>query len=318
MPRLAHGLPLAWPETSENVMISLRLRSDLTLLFVAAVWGSGFVAQRLAAGSLSAFYFNGFRFFLAGLILLLLIRFRWEIKGKDLRWVGLAGVLLACGSYFQQAGLRTTNVSNAAFITGLYVIFIPIFLWVVWKEKTGKVTWAAALMAVAGIFLLSVKEHMTFASGDVLELLGAIFWAMHVILLSRLPRTINPFQLAAGQFLVGGLINLVVGFSLGPQGALALSSSWQLVLYSALIPVGLGFTLQVVGQKHSPPTDAAIILSMEAVFGALFGFLYLGEMMSLPQIMGCGLILASMILAQVKPPLPTPESALTAPASKME
>ena len=297
-------------------MTSSRLRSDLILLFVAAVWGSGFVAQRLAAGSLNAFYFNGFRFFLAGLILLLLIHLRWEIKGKELAWVGLAGVLLACGSNFQQAGLSTTHVSNAAFITGLYVMIIPVFLMVFWKEKTAKVTWVAALLAAAGIFLLSVKDHMTFASGDVLELLGAVFWALHVILLSRLAKQVNPYQLAVGQFLVCGLIDLGIGFSLNPSGVQALGSAWQMVLYSALIPVGLGFTLQVVGQKHSPPVDAAIILSMEAVFGSVFGFLFLGELMSLRQISGCGLILASMILAQVKPPLPAIETALVAPTPK--
>ncbi len=280
----------------------MRWKSDLTLLFVAAVWGSGFVAQRMAAGHLSTFYFNGLRFLLAGLILLPLIRFKWEIKGLNLLYVILAGVLLFSASNFQQVGLITTTVGNASFITGLYVIIIPVFLVLGWKEKPGVITWIAAVLAVSGIFLLSVKDSMAFVRGDILELLGAIFWALHVILLSKLVHRINAFQLAIGQFLVCGLLNLLVGFTFDPGGVMALGSSWQPVLYSALVPVGLGFTLQVVGQKHSPPTDAAIILSMEAVFGALFGFLFLGELMSLRQISGCGIILVSMILAQVKAP----------------
>ncbi len=280
----------------------MRWKSDLTLLFVAAVWGSGFVAQRLAAGHISAFYFNGMRFLLAGLILLLLIRFNWEIKGRNLAWVILAGILLFCASNFQQAGLSTTTVGNAAFITGLYVIIIPLFLVIGWKEKPGNTTWVAAVLAAAGIFLLSIKDQMTFVSGDVLELFGAVFWALHVILLGKLANRLNSFQLAIGQFLVCGLLNMFVGLVFDPQGMLALSTSWQPVLYSALVPVGLGFTLQVVGQKHSPPIDAAIILSMEAVFGALFGLFFLGELMSMRQISGCGMILVSMILAQVKSP----------------
>lgn len=278
----------------------MRWKSDLTLLFVAAVWGSGFVAQRLAAGHLNALYFNGFRFLLAGIILLSLFRFKWEIKGKNLAWVALAGILLFGASGFQQWGLSTTTVGNAGFITGLYVIIIPVILGIGWKEKPGSITWIAAILAVGGIFLLSVKDRMVFVSGDGLELLGAGLWALHVILLGKLTRRMDAIQLAIGQFIVCGLINLILGFVLIPQGVTALGSAWQPLLYSALVPVGLGFTLQVVGQKHSPPADAAIILSMEAVFGALFGFLFLDELMSLRQIAGCGLILVSIILAQVK------------------
>ncbi len=258
------------------------------------------MAQRLAAGHLSALFFNGFRFLLAGLILLPLFRFKWEIRGKNLLWVALAGGLLFGASGFQQWGLSTTTVGNAGFITGLYVIVIPVILGIGWKEKPGIITWIAALLAVGGIFLLSVKDRMSFVSGDGLELLGACLWAVHVILLGKLTRRMDAIQLAIGQFLVCGVINLGLGFTLNPAGVTALSSAWQPLLYSALVPVGLGFTLQVVGQKHSPPADAAIILSMEAVFGALFGFLFLNELMSPRQIFGCGLILVSIILAQVK------------------
>lgn len=277
----------------------MRWKADLTLLFVAAVWGSGFVAQRAAARTMSAFYFNGSRFIIAGLLLLALARFQWRLPRRSWWKVALVGLLLFGGAEFQQAGLATTAIGNASFITGLYVVLVPILLTLALRHKVKPITWAAAFMAVLGIGLLSLTSGFRLSPGDSLELAGALLWALHVILVGRFSREMEVLQLSIGQFLVCGVLNLAVAVGLDSHGVSSLGSAWQAVVYSSLFPICLGFTLQAAGQRHAPVADAAIILSLEAVFGALFGFLLLHEVLSAQQLVGCALMLAAMILSQV-------------------
>jgi len=277
----------------------MRLKADLTLFFVAAVWGSGFVAQRLAASHhLGAFLFNGIRFLLGALILLPFALPRWKLKPADLPWVGSAGVLLFGGGWLQQAGMQYTSAANAGFITGLYVVLVPMLLALFWRQKVRLFSWIAAGLAVVGIWLLSAQGTFRLAAGDGLELIGSLLWAFHVILVGRLSRRMEVLPFSVGQFLVGGTLNLLFGvlFELPSLGALSLT--WPAILYSACFPIAMGFTLQVAGQKHAPAADAAILLSMEAVFAALFGFVWLNEGLRTGQVAGCALMLAAMLLAQ--------------------
>jgi len=280
----------------------MRLKADLTLFFVAVIWGSGFVAQRLAANNhLGAFLFNSGRFLLGALILLPFALPRWKLKPADLPWVGLAGVLLFGGGWLQQAGMQYTSAANAGFITGLYVVLVPMLLALFWRQKVRLFSWIAAGLAVFGIWLLSAQGKFRLAPGDGLELIGSLLWAFHVILVGRLSRRIpgsGVLPFSVGQFLVSGILNLVVGSFFELPSLSALPLIWPAILYSACFPIALGFTLQVVGQKHAPATDAAILLSMEAVFAALFGFAWLGEGLSTGQVAGCALMLAAMLLAQ--------------------
>lgn len=279
----------------------MRWKSDLILLFVAAIWGSGFVAQRAAAGHLGAFYFNGGRFLIAALLLLPLTRLKWRVERRHLPWMLLAGALLFLASGFQQAGLATTTIGNASFITGLYVVLVPIIVFLVWRKKMSWLSWAAALVAAVGVALLSLQGELRFAPGDVLELMGAVVWALHVILVGKLANQgVDAIWFAVIQFTACSVLSLLLAFGLDPQGAAAFQLTWQAVLYSAIFPVGLGFTLQAVGQRGAPPVDAAIILSMEAVFGTMFGYLFLQELLTPRQLVGCFLILLAMILAQLK------------------
>ena len=277
----------------------MRLKADLTLLFVAAVWGSGFVAQRAVARTMSAYYFNGSRFILACVLLLALARFQWRLPKRSWWKVVLVGLLLFGGAELQQAGLATTAIGNASFITGLYVVLVPILLTLAIKHKVKLVTWAAALMAVVGIGLLSLTRGFRLSPGDSLELAGAFLWALHVIMVGRFSREMGVLQLSIGQFLVCGVLNLLIAVGFNPQGASSLGAAWLPVLYSSLFPICLGFTLQAAGQRHAPAADAAIILSLEAVFGALFGFLLLHELLNAQQLIGCAVMLAAMILSQV-------------------
>jgi len=299
----------------------LRWKSDLILLLVAAVWGSGFVAQRLAAASLSTFYFNGGRFLLAAALLLPLAHFQRAgqpgVERKQIPWMMLAGALLFAASGLQQAGLATTSIGNASFITGLYVVIVPIILFFALRQRVSALSWFAVFLAAAGVALLSLQGEFSIAPGDVLELLGAVMWALHIILLGRIAgQGANVLWFSVIQFATCGALNLVLALVLDPQGINTLAPAWGTIAYSAVFPIGVGFTLQIAGQKHAPPLDAAIILSMEAVFGTLFGYLFLQEVLSPRQLIGCALLLAAMILAQIRVGPSLPDLSVNSPSPK--
>jgi drug/metabolite transporter (DMT)-like permease len=293
----------------------------MTLLLVAGVWGSSFVAQRVAALSLDAFLFTGLRFLLGALILM---PFAWRNPGggsranlrlnsHDLPGVVLAGLLLFGGISFQQVGLRDTTASNAGFITGLYVVIIPLLLAIPFPGRKPRllrpVVWVAALLSAAGLFLLSTGGRISLAPGDNLVLFGALFWAFHVIWIGRLVRRLDALHIALGQALVCGLLSIAVharplglGVSLALEGGAFPNSlvAWWPVIYTSVFSIAIGYTLQAVGQRVAPAADAAIILSLEAVFAAAFGWLLLGERLAAVQWLGCALMLAGMLLAQLR------------------
>jgi drug/metabolite transporter (DMT)-like permease len=276
-----------------------RIQADLILLLTAAVWGSGFIAQRIAAPNMSIFYFNGGRFLLGAILLFPLIRFRLKILKKKLLGVILAGLLLYSAGAFQQAGMITTTAGNAGFITGLYVIFVPFFLWIFWREKQKWNVWIAAIFAVFGMLLLSTGGELKLAPGDRLEFIGAILWAIHVIVVSRTVNELHPLHFAVGQFLICAGLNFATGIIIDPQGFTQIPSFGLPIIYNGVASVAIGFTLQGVGQKFAPPTDASLILSMEAVFAAVFGFLFLSERFSEEQLIGGLLVMTAIVLAQI-------------------
>ncbi len=288
-----------------RLLNSQRLKADLTLLFVGAIWGSAFVAQRLAAAQVSVFLFNGLRFLLAVLVLLPLAlrseRPRRPWRARD-RWlVALLGVLLASGAALQQWGLRYTTAANAGFVTGLYVVIIPFVLAFGWRETPRSVIWLASALAAAGLFLLSTSGKFLINPGDVLELAGAFVWAFHVILLGRLVQRLDILTLSVVQYLLCGVLSLLLAFFVEGQFRIGTFNGWMAIVYTGLFSVGLGYTLQAVGQRHAPPADAAILLSMESVFAALFGWWILGEGLSGVQLLGCALMFAGIVLAQLRP-----------------
>jgi len=285
-----------------------RLRADLILLLVAIIWGSAFVAQRVAAQQMGVNYFNGLRFLVAALFLLApgwsSIRAWSHSTDKALTGILLAGLFLFGGTTLQQWGLRYTTAGNAGFITGLYVVFIPLILSIGWRQRLPRVVWLAATCSTAGLFLLSTGGSLTINPGDALVLAGAVLWACHVILIGRLVRRIEVLPLAVGQYLVTGLLSLLVSLVLEENTSRAIGNAWWTVAYAGVLSVGLGYTLQAVGQKDAPPTDAAIILSGEAVFAALSGWILLDERLGASQLAGCALILTGILIAQLQGKLP--------------
>lgn len=280
-----------------------RIQADLLLLLVAVIWGSAFVAQRVAAQRIGVHYFNGLRFLLAAIFLLLPAWSRLAIwvraPDRALGGIVLAGLFLFGGTTLQQWGLRYTTAGNAGFITGLYVVFIPLILAFGWRQRLKRTTWGAAICSAIGLYLLSTEGKFIINRGDALVLVGALIWACHVILIGRLVRRIEVLPLAIGQYTVTGMLSL--GMSLGFESGTSrsLGDLWWTVAYTGILSVGLGYTLQAVGQKVAPPTDAAILLSSEAVFAALSGWLILDERLSAWQLAGCTMIFVGIILAQI-------------------
>jgi len=278
-----------------------RFKADIVLLLVAAVWGGGFVAQRTGSQHVGFFVFGTARYFLGVISLLPFIR-HFNIPRRWMPWSFLAGVVLFAGSALQQAGITTTTAGNAAFITGLYVVIVPILLAIITRKPASGITWVAAIVAVFGTFLLSSGGTInTFALGDVLELIGAVMWACHLILVSKLSPKVDLVQFSILQYLVAGILNLIFGLAFEFPTFGNLPQVWTAVAYAGIVSTAVGFTGQVWGQRHAPAADAALILSMEAVFAAIAGFLFLSERFTPVQVTGCILIFGAMLVTQLWP-----------------
>jgi len=282
-----------------------RIQADFTLLLVSIFWGSAFVAQRVAAQNMSIFLYNALRFLIGALVIL---PFFWRsLKGisrpdkRTLAGVFLAGVCMFGGTTLQQLGMRFTTASSAGFITGLYVVIVPILLGVGLRQAPRRSIWLASLLAAAGLYLLSTQGSFRLSTGDELVLAGSLLWALHVIMIGWLAGRLEIYPLAIGQYTVCGLLHVVAGIFFEGGGMFEREVVWLAVLYTSVFSIGLGFTLQAIGQQVAPPADAAIILSSEAGFAALFGWLILDEKLSAIQLTGCGLMLAGMLLAQLTP-----------------
>lgn len=283
------------------------VKADGLLLLAAVIWGTGFVAQRKGMDFVGPMTFTGLRFVLGGLVLLpvLLHQHIRKPAGKsDKRFLILgsciAGLMLFAGAALQQVGLVTTEAGKAGFITGLYVVIVAV-IGIFLGHRVGWGVWLGSCLAIVGMYFLSVKESFTIEPGDVFVLCGAFFWAVHVQIIGYLAKRVNPLSLACVQFFACGIVSLCVALF---SETISLEMIWQgggAILYGGVMSVGIAFSLQVVSQRTSPPAHAAIIMSMEAVFATLAGWLMLNEMLDGRALMGCGLMLAGMLSVQLIP-----------------
>src|SRR5688500_9848720 len=282
----------------------MRLKADLTLLFVSIIWGSAFVAQRVAGQMGSVYLFNGARYLLAAIVVLpFAVRTGWaanpsfRIPREQYTWMLVAGFVLFLGSAFQQLGLLNTTAGNAGFITSLYVVLVPVVLFIVWREKSHWISFLAVVLAGAGAFFLSTGGRFEVRTGDIVELFGALFWTFHVIVLGKYASRFEALSFSVGQLIVCGLLNLAIGV----YAEKSMPMSWPLlsaIIYTAFLSLGLCYTLQIWAQKHTPPTDAALILSLESVFAVFSGWLMLDEKLAGIQIFGCSLIFVAVLHSQ--------------------
>tara|TARA_R110001592_G_scaffold199938_6_gene448652 strand:+ start:19775 stop:20704 length:930 start_codon:yes stop_codon:yes gene_type:complete len=289
-------------------MKSSAYRADVLMLITAVIWGSTFVAQSMGMEHVGPFLYTGLRFLLGALAILplvLLVRPRAGSTGHRFTWpmvLGslVLGLVLTLGINLQQVGLMFTTVTNSGFITGLYVILVPVFGLFI-GMRTGVGTWAGAGLALVGMLLLSVTADYTIARGDWLQLTGAACWAIHVLLVSALASRYDPVRVAFCQFVVCAIISLALAIIFEPIVWTSIVLAGPAILYGGLLAVGVGFTLQVVAQRNAIASHAAVILSLEAVFAALAGWLILNETLSLRGFIGCCLMLAGMLIAQLVP-----------------
>jgi len=281
------------------------LKADLLLLLTATIWGFAFVAQRVGMTYMGPFTFNAIRFSLGALSLLPLLV--WQNKQEktavkrinktDFLPILFTGLTLFAGASLQQIGLVGTTAGKAGFITGLYVILVPL-LALLWGRKTHFAHWVGALTAVGGLYLLSVKAGFVVSPYDLVVLAGAFVWAGHVHLIDRYAGLIGPIRLSIGQFLVCGVLSTMAVIFFEEVNLASISDGIYPILYGAFLSVGLAYTLQVVAQRTADPTHAVIILSLEGAFATLGGWLVLHEVLTPRDLLGSGLMLAGMLFSQ--------------------
>jgi drug/metabolite transporter (DMT)-like permease len=288
-----------------------KIRANLLLLLAACIWGFAFVAQKTGMEHVGPFTFNGLRFALGSLSLLPLIYFlsKRSMSNKDaqtdksewkqVRQVGFkVGLILFAGASLQQIGLIYTTVGKAAFITGLYIVIVPLvglFL----KQRLNLNMGLGALIAAVGLYYLSITDRFTISQGDLLELIGAVFWSIHILMIHHYSRKVDILKLSLFQMITCSILSLSVAIFTEVIAWSTINQVLVPILYGGILSVGVAYTLQIVGQKNAQPAQAAIILSMEAVFAALGGYLLLHEHMSTRGLMGCLLMLLGMLLPQL-------------------
>ncbi len=286
------------------------IRADGLLLITAAIWGFAFVAQRVGMEYVGPFTFNGVRFALGSLVLFpLLLRSRTQALTKAdsptrtgtktiIFGGGMLGLILYAAASLQQVGLVYTTAGNAGFITGLYVVIVPI-LGLFWRQRSNPGIWIGALLAATGLYLLCITDDFSISFGDLLELIGAFLWAGHVVIIGWLAPKIDPLKLACTQFTGCSILSLITA---GFTEVIALKALFQAavpIIYGGVLSVGVAYTLQVIAQRNAHPAHAAILLSMEAVFAAFGGWLILNEILTYRGLAGCALMFSGMLFSQL-------------------
>jgi len=285
------------------------MKANLLLIITAMIWGFAFVAQRSGMEYLGPFTFNGIRFTLGGISLIPLLLLNQKRKfdnnnilpllaDKILLKSGIvAGIILFLGASLQQYGIVYTSAGKAGFITGLYIILVPI-LGMIFKQKTSSGTWIGALVAAIGLYLLSIKSDFSIELGDLLVLISAFFWAAHVLWISRVSPRTDPIQLAFFQFMLCSILSLITAFVIEVSIFQNIVDAAIPLLYAGILSVGIAYTLQIVAQREVHPANAAIIMSLEAVFAVIGGLIVLNETIAFRGLLGCTLMFTGMVISQ--------------------
>jgi drug/metabolite transporter (DMT)-like permease len=226
-----------------------------------------------------------------------------EVSTKKLVFAGtVAGLLLFGAISCQQVGLQYTTAGKSGFITGLYIFFVPL-IGLFFGQRTGSGTWLGATIALVGLYLLSIKEDFSIAEGDLLQLICAVFFAAHVLVIGYLAKRMDPLKISLVQYLVCGFISLFIAVVIEVISWDMIVATTIPLLYAGIMSSGIAYTLQVVAQQHAHSSHAAIILSLEGAFAVLGGWLLLDEHLPARGLLGCALMLTGMLLSQLFPKL---------------
>ena len=285
-----------------------RLASNSMLVITAMIWGFAFVAQKEASAHVGSLTFNGIRFMLGALSLLPVIIIFERSDNKDkaklkktIKYGAVTGSILFAASTLQQLGVSINEqASKAGFITGLYTVLVPLFGIFVGKKARFNV-WIGATLAVIGLYMISIVGSPKVEFGDLLLLIGAFFWAFHILAIDKFIGEVSPIKYSCVQFFTCSVINLILlpFFELPTFSVQNILSAGTSILYAGLMSSGVAYTLQIIAQKNADPTEAAIIFSLESVFSAIGCTLFLSEIMSVNAYIGCALIFTSVILSQL-------------------
>ncbi|NLY43364.1 MAG: DMT family transporter [Clostridiaceae bacterium] len=290
------------------------LKASILLTLAAAIWGFAFVAQRVGIQHIGSFVFTGIRFALGAFSLMPVIWYTNRKKNitkgnksyprKGMRTAVLkagvvTGIVLFAAVTLQQFGLKDTTAGKAAFITGFYIILVPVF-GVFFNQKTNTKTWIAAVLAIIGLYLISVNENLYIAKGDLLVFACSFFFAAHILLINKYTQYLDALELSFVQYFVCSLISMIMAILFEDIAIFSILKAAIPILYGGIFSVGVAYTLQAYGQKYAKASHAAIIMSLESVFAVIGGTLLLKESMSLRGYAGCLLMLLSVIISQYK------------------
>lgn len=286
-----------------------KLRGNLLLTITAMIWGSAFVAQSIGGDSLGAFTFNAARSLIAAVFLIPCIfvikkiekdPVKKQIKiDKPLIISGVCcGVALCVASAFQQIGISKTTVGKAGFITAMYIIIVPL-LSRFFGKKIQPIIWLAVAISAVGLYLLCMNEGFSISEGDFYILLCAVCFAVHILIIDYFSDKTDGVIMSCIQFFTVGVLSLVIALIFEQPSLPDIMSAILPILYTGVFSSGVAYTLQIVAQKDVNPTAASLIMSLESVFAAISGWLFLHESFSLKEFFGCVLVFSAIIIAQI-------------------
>ena len=289
-----------------------QLRGGAMLMLTALIWGTAFVAQSVGMDYLGPCAFTAVRNFIGCVALLPVIALASRLRsgaqpeeaapapGKKalFGWGAACCLLLGGATLLQQAGMQTASAGKAGFLTALYIVIVPV-LGIFLGRRPGLKVWMGVVLALVGAYLLSVKGGAGIASGDLLVIASAVVFSLHILVIDSVPAGVDGVRLSCVQFLVAGAFALVLALFLESFTWRDILSAWVPLLYTGVVSSGVGYTLQILGQRTVNPTVASLILSLESVFAALAGWAILGQALSLRELFGCALVFVAVILAQL-------------------
>ncbi|HCJ13855.1 DMT family transporter [Sharpea azabuensis] len=279
--------------------MNTRTKYNLLLVFAAMIWGSAFVAQK-SGGTIGGFTYNGIRTLLGGLVLIpiyFLLRKNKEMKTSIMGGI-FCGLALFIASNLQQFGINNTSASKAGFITSLYAIIVP-FLSIFLHKKIRPIVWVSVVISLAGLYLLNYSaEGLSINIGDIQLMLCALAFAFQILIIDHYSDHVNGVLMSATQFIVAGLLSIVCMFLFEKPQINDILASWWPIVYAGVFSCAIAYTLQIVGQRYVPPTEASLIFCLESVFSLLAGTIFLHERMKAINYIGCLLIFIAVVLSQ--------------------
>lgn len=285
-----------------------KLRGSLMLLTAAFIWGTAFVAQSKGMDYVAPFTYNAVRTLIGGVVLVPMVflfgqksRRKVSENNNKISFIGgiICGLVLFAASSFQQLGISLTSAGKAGFITALYVVIVPVIS-IIFGQKSNLKMWICAFTAIIGFYLLCIKEGFRLSKGDLYVLICAVFYSVHIIVIDHFnSKGAEPVKMSCVQFFTAGSIMMICMFIFESPALSAVWAAKYTILYAGVMSCGVAYTLQIIGQKYTESTTAALIMSLESVFAALAGWIILSEHMSMKEFAGCILVFAAVVFSQL-------------------